>query len=191
MAVDPGFRTAQMLTFSVDPSRAGYDDERSHAFATALLDARVPRPGVSSAAYAFQSLLGGRRVGHGVHHRGISAARRRRRRLDGQRRQPRLLQDARDSAAGRPRVHRARRPCRAASRGLAVPAWRSSTSRSSSGISRAQTRSAGTWASVRTRHADANRDRGRGEGLASTWPSARIASPRFSSRICRRDSWRT
>ena len=40
-------------------------------------------------------------------------------------------------------------------------------------------------------HADANRDRRRGEGLQALRPSARTASPRFSSRICRRDSWRT
>src|SRR5829696_8703534 len=59
LATDPGFRTTQMLTFSFDLSRAGYKDERSHAFATRFLDAASRVPGVSSAAYAFQSLLTG------------------------------------------------------------------------------------------------------------------------------------
>ena len=59
LAVDPGFRTTQMLTFSFDLSRAGYADERSHAFATRFQDAVSRVPGVSSAAYAFQSLLTG------------------------------------------------------------------------------------------------------------------------------------
>jgi predicted permease len=59
LATDPGFRTTQMLTFSFDLSRAGYKDERSHAFATRFLDAVSRVPGVSSAAYAFQSLLTG------------------------------------------------------------------------------------------------------------------------------------
>ena len=43
MAVDPGFRTAHVLTFSVNPSLAGYDAERSRAFAQSLLDAALKR----------------------------------------------------------------------------------------------------------------------------------------------------
>ncbi len=58
MAVDPGFRTERVLTFSVNPSFAGYNAEQSRAFSQSLLDARHTA-GVSSAAYAFQSLLGG------------------------------------------------------------------------------------------------------------------------------------
>ena len=57
--VDPGFRTTRMLTFSFDLSRGGYVDERSHAFAMRFLDTVSRAPGVTSAAYAFQSLLTG------------------------------------------------------------------------------------------------------------------------------------
>ena len=59
MAVDPGFRTERVLTFSVNPSLAGYNAEQSRAFSQSLLDALSRRPDVSSAAYSFQSLLGG------------------------------------------------------------------------------------------------------------------------------------
>jgi predicted permease len=59
MAVDPGFRTERVLTFSVNPSLAGYNAEASREFSRTLLDAVSRMPGVSSAAYAFQSLLGG------------------------------------------------------------------------------------------------------------------------------------
>jgi len=59
MAVDPGFRTAHVLAFTVNPSLAGYNAERSRAFSDTLLDAVSRTPGASSAAYAFMSLLGG------------------------------------------------------------------------------------------------------------------------------------
>ena len=59
MAVDVGFRTTHVLAFSVNPSLAGYDPERSRAFSETLLDTVSRTPGVSSAAYAFMSLLGG------------------------------------------------------------------------------------------------------------------------------------
>jgi predicted permease len=59
LAVDPGFRTAHVLTFSVNPSRIGYDAERSRAFAQTLLARASATPGVSSAAYTFISLLEG------------------------------------------------------------------------------------------------------------------------------------
>lgn len=59
MAVDPGFHTERVLAFSVNPSLAGYDGERARAYSDTLLDTTSRTPGVSSAAYAFQSLLGG------------------------------------------------------------------------------------------------------------------------------------
>lgn len=59
LAVDPGFRTTRMLTFSFDLSRSGYDVDRSHAFAKVFLERISATPGVSAAAYTFQSLLGG------------------------------------------------------------------------------------------------------------------------------------
>ena len=59
MAVDPGFRTERVLTFSVNPSLAGYRPS-SRARSRSHCSTRLSqRPDVSSAAYSFQSLLGG------------------------------------------------------------------------------------------------------------------------------------
>ncbi len=66
MAVDPGFRTKRVLTFSVNPSLAGYKAEQSRAFSQSLVDALSHRPGVSSVAYSFMSLLGGGEWGMGL-----------------------------------------------------------------------------------------------------------------------------
>jgi predicted permease len=66
MGVDPGFRTSQMLTFSFDLARSGYDPERAHLFMKTFLD-RIPRtPGVSAAAFTFQPLLGNGGWGMGL-----------------------------------------------------------------------------------------------------------------------------
>ena len=66
LSVDPGFRTDRMLTFSFDLGRGGYDAARARAFARTF-HARVSAlPGVSSAAYAFVSLLGGGGWGMGL-----------------------------------------------------------------------------------------------------------------------------
>ncbi|MEP6915151.1 MAG: ABC transporter permease [Acidobacteriota bacterium] len=66
MAVDPGFRTSRVLTFSFDLSRSGYDGERAQTFMKTFLE-RMPRtPGVSSAAFTFQSLLGNGGWGMGL-----------------------------------------------------------------------------------------------------------------------------
>jgi predicted permease len=59
LEVDTGFRTAQVLTFGFDLSRSGYDRDRASAFMKAFLERVHRMPGVSSAAFAFQSLLGG------------------------------------------------------------------------------------------------------------------------------------
>ena len=58
-AVDPGFVTSGVLTFSVNPARAGHDAERARAFARDLLAAVDRVPGVTASAYAFMSLLDG------------------------------------------------------------------------------------------------------------------------------------
>jgi predicted permease len=59
MAVDPGFTTSRVVTFSVNPALAGYDAERARAFSQTLLDTVRRTPGVMSAAYTFMPLLGG------------------------------------------------------------------------------------------------------------------------------------
>jgi predicted permease len=59
MAVDPGFATSRVVTFSVNPALAGYDAARARDFSRSLLDAVNRTPGVSSAAYVFMPLLGG------------------------------------------------------------------------------------------------------------------------------------
>jgi predicted permease len=64
--VDPGFRTTRMLTFGFDLAQNGYDAARAHAFSKTLLDRVSAVPGVSSAAYAFQSLLEGGGWGMGL-----------------------------------------------------------------------------------------------------------------------------
>jgi predicted permease len=66
MAVDPGFTTERVLTFNVDPSRAGYDAERARTFAQSLLDALARTPGARSAAYSFMPILTGSAWGMGV-----------------------------------------------------------------------------------------------------------------------------
>ena len=48
MDVDPGFRTSQMLTFSFDLSRSGYDRARAAAFTTTFLDKVSHVPGAAS-----------------------------------------------------------------------------------------------------------------------------------------------
>jgi predicted permease len=58
-AVDPGFVTERVVTFSVNPSLAGYDAGRARAFADTLVQGIERTPGVSAAAYSFIPLLGG------------------------------------------------------------------------------------------------------------------------------------
>ncbi len=56
---DPGFETANLMTFMVDPSLNGYEAIRTKQMATALVD-RVSRlPGVKSASAAGQPILNG------------------------------------------------------------------------------------------------------------------------------------
>jgi predicted permease len=65
MDVNPGFRTARMLTFGFELEAAGYDADRARTFARAFQE-RVGRiPGVASVAYAFQPLLEGGAWGMG------------------------------------------------------------------------------------------------------------------------------
>jgi predicted permease len=59
LAVDPGFRTSRVLSFSFDLERNGYQGERSRTFAKTLHDALRHMPGVASASYAFFGLLEG------------------------------------------------------------------------------------------------------------------------------------
>ncbi len=66
LAVDPGFQTARMVTFSVDLGRGGYDADRARAFVKTFHDKVSQTPGVDSAAYAFISLLEGGAWGMGL-----------------------------------------------------------------------------------------------------------------------------
>jgi hypothetical protein len=49
---NPGFRVDNLLTMSFDPSSAGYDLEKAHAFYTVLVERLIAVPGVKSAAIA-------------------------------------------------------------------------------------------------------------------------------------------
>jgi predicted permease len=57
--VDPGFAVERLLTFNLELEATGYDKERARSFARSLQERLARTPGVSSAAYAFQGLLGG------------------------------------------------------------------------------------------------------------------------------------
>jgi hypothetical protein len=52
--VDPGFRTARMLSFQLDLAASGYDAPRARTFAKAFQDRLSRTPGVSSVGYAFR-----------------------------------------------------------------------------------------------------------------------------------------
>ncbi len=64
--VDPGFRPARIVTFSVDLAQAGYAGDRGRAFLRRLVDAINATPGVSSASGAFVGLMGGGGWGMGL-----------------------------------------------------------------------------------------------------------------------------
>ncbi len=59
LAVDPGFTTSRVLSFSFDLERSGYEPARARAFARDFLDTLRTLPGASSAGYAFFGLLEG------------------------------------------------------------------------------------------------------------------------------------
>ena len=56
--INPGFRTANMLTFNFDLSRSGYNAERAHTFMKDFTQRFSHAPGVEAAAFSFQPLLG-------------------------------------------------------------------------------------------------------------------------------------
>jgi predicted permease len=72
-AVDPGFRTARTVAFSLELEASGYDAERARGFARTLQERVARIPGVSSNAYTFQSLLGGGAWGMGFTVEGFAA----------------------------------------------------------------------------------------------------------------------
>jgi predicted permease len=55
--LDPGFRTDNVLVFSLDPSRSGYTPERTHAFYRQLKDQLDQIPGVQSSSLAVMRVL--------------------------------------------------------------------------------------------------------------------------------------
>ncbi len=106
LAVDPGFRTARTVAFSLELEANGYDAERARGFARTLQQHVSRMPGVSSSAYTFQPLLGGGAWGTRVHGRGVRGKARRGRLVVGECCQSRLLQGDGYDARRRPRVHR-------------------------------------------------------------------------------------
>ena len=63
--VDTGFRTSQLLSFSIDLAPSGYTPARAHDFAKAMQERIAESPGVESAAYAFMGVLEGSGWGMG------------------------------------------------------------------------------------------------------------------------------
>jgi len=59
LAVDPGFRTERMLSFSVDIARSGYKGDRGRAMLGQLLETVSATPGVTRVAAAFNGLIEG------------------------------------------------------------------------------------------------------------------------------------
>jgi predicted permease len=57
--LNPGFRTAKLLMFSVDPMSLGYDKERSNAFYKRLNSELEALPGVESVAHSNMPLVSG------------------------------------------------------------------------------------------------------------------------------------
>ncbi len=66
LEVDPGFRPARVVTFSVGLPEAGYAGDRGRALLRRLVDALDATPGVSSAGAAFVGLMGGGGWGMGL-----------------------------------------------------------------------------------------------------------------------------
>jgi predicted permease len=57
--LDPGFRTANLLEFAIDPTLNGYPQERSLDFYRQLREGLDAMPGVESASFAVMPVLGG------------------------------------------------------------------------------------------------------------------------------------
>jgi hypothetical protein len=92
LSVDPGFRTTQVLSFAFDLGRSGFQGERSRIAARSVYDTLRSTPRRDLGKLRLLRHARGRRLGHGVHCRGLSTAAGRQRRRDVQRRQPGLLQ---------------------------------------------------------------------------------------------------
>jgi predicted permease len=59
VAVDVGFETARLVSFSIDPALSGYDPARARTFTKSLLDRLNRAPGIESAGLANVRLLEG------------------------------------------------------------------------------------------------------------------------------------
>jgi predicted permease len=57
--LDPGFRTANLLAFKVDPKMSGYTNERTNAFYQSLSETLINLPGVENAALAVVPVMEG------------------------------------------------------------------------------------------------------------------------------------
>ena len=72
MGVDPGFRTERLLTFTFDLGGSGYDSARAHVFLRDL-DRRLAAAGRFGCGLLVHAAARRRRLGHGVHRRGLPA----------------------------------------------------------------------------------------------------------------------
>ena len=73
LAVDIGFNTESLISFSLDPSRSGYNPERTRQFALTLLERLNSTPGVSGTGFVTQRLLDGNQWSGSVRIEGYSA----------------------------------------------------------------------------------------------------------------------
>ena len=72
LEIHPGFSTARVTSFTVDLERSGYKDERSRAFAEALLERVRALPGAEAAGFATMGILEGGAWGMGFTVEGFS-----------------------------------------------------------------------------------------------------------------------
>jgi predicted permease len=73
LSVDPGFRTARTVSFSLELEASGYDRARARTFVRTFQERVARIPGVDSSAYSFQGLLGGGAWGMGFTVEGFTA----------------------------------------------------------------------------------------------------------------------
>ena len=102
--LDPGFDPRPLVTFSVEPARAGYSTEETQRLVARLREELAALPGVVSATAAENAILDQLRLVLDDHRPGLHARAGRARGRGAELRGPRLLRDApgaRCSAAGR------------------------------------------------------------------------------------------
>ena len=72
--LDPGFRVEQLVSFELDPSLSGYDDNRTRSLYTQLQERLTGMPGIESTGYAIMRVLDGNEWDSSVTVEGYDAA---------------------------------------------------------------------------------------------------------------------